>query len=1158
MKKNKVKKNTVKQFFRHALRMFLVPLVLLGISVPTMAQNLTVSGTVTSTSGEALIGVSVVVKGEGTGTVTDFDGRYSISVARNKTLEFSYVGYVTRSMTVAQAQMNVVLQEDAKMLSEVVAIGYGSMRKENLTGAVSTVDIGKALSSRPIADVSRGLQGTTPGLTVIVGNGEVGSEAVLKIRGQIGSMFGTSAPLILLDNVEIPSIQLVNPSDVESISVLKDASSTSIYGSKGAFGVILITSKKGSKRDGVKATYSTNYSWQNVAKDINMGGIDAVEYSVLASERVNAAKAGAFWKVDRASFDKSKEWLQKYGNTVTASDPILYGRDWYMSGADKMGVRLYDPYEYMVREWAPAKNHNLSVSGGSEKTTYNIGLDYLNQEGMMKPAKKDQFTKYNASLRLSTEVNKYLTVRAGMLFSNRSKEYPYVTTGVDPWLYLYRWGPAQPLGTEDGEEVRGPVGEAKSANTGKQEWNYNNVNIGATLNITKDWTVEADFTFANQEFTWLRPGTRFTLRNAWGGAVKRLDANGNQVFVNDAGQVVESTATGAMEAYRMITETYTGIGSAPDHIYRSSENMKSRTTNVFSTYNLKVGENEQHAFKFMAGMNFVTDDWQQSWAQKAALMIYDNPQFNLATGTQTAGGDAGWSSQLGYFGRINYNYREKYLLEANLRYDGANKFPDHLKWRLFPSFSAGWRVTEETFMQPLQPVLSTLRLRASYGTIGDQTIPSSLYKARLDSYTSTWLNGETRYNAFRNPPLVDSEIMWQDINTLNVGFDMRLFNDKLGVGFDAFRRTNKNMLLAGAQLPTTLGTGAPVANYGELTTDGWELAVDYNHRFNKNVGVNVTATFSDAATFVTKYQEGATKTLTNDFYEGKRYGDIYGYVTDRLYQWDDFELDGNGKLIEHTLTAADTKMAGMIGKKVWKLKTVDGNAPVYQAYLQNSADFRFGPGDVKFKDLNGDGDINNGGNIVGDEGDWKVIGNSTPRFQYSLRIGADFYGFDASVFLQGVGSMQMWGQGFMAIPGFHSSDGAAPQAIAGDFWRDDRTNAFYPRPYNQLASSTTNNMQIQTRYMLDLSYLRVKNITFGYSIPSEITKKVMISNARFYVSLENFFTFDNLRGLPIDPEAIPGQNPGMSGSTDGNYNLGRIGMGTPMFKSFSVGAQISL
>lgn len=1153
-----MKKNKVKQLCVRAIRMLLLPVVLLSFSGGVYAQNMNISGTVKSASGEALIGVSVVVKGESVGTVTDFDGRYSISVTRNKTLEFSYVGYVTQSIVANQSTINVVLEEDSKLLSEVVAVGFGTMRRENLTGAVSTVDVTKALSSRPIADISRGLQGSTPGLTVIVGNGEVGSEAVMKIRGQIGSLYGTSAPLILLDNVEIPSLQLVNPSDVASISVLKDASSTSIYGSKGAFGVILITSKKGSKKDGVKASYSTNYSWQNVAKDIKMGSIDAIEYSVLAAERVNATKAGAFWLVDRNSFEKSKEWLQKYGNSIGPNDPMLYGRDWYMDGASKMGVRMYDPYQYMIKDWAPAKNHNLSVSGGSEKTTYNIGLDYLQQQGMMKPTNNDKFTKYNASLRVSTEVNKYLTVRAGMLFSNRVKNYPYVTTGVDPWLYLYRWGPVQPLATEDGEELRGPVGEVKAANTAKQEWNYNNVNVGATLNITKNWTVEADFTFANQEFTWLRPGTRFTLRNAWGGAIKRLDNNGNQVYVNNDGQVVEASTPGAMEAYRLITETYTGIGSAPDHIYRSAENTKQRTTNVFTTYNLKLGDANEHAFKFMTGVNLVTDDWQQSWAQKAALMIYDNPQFNLATGTQTAGGDAGWSAQLGYFGRINYNFREKYLLEANLRYDGANKFPDHLKWRFFPSFSAGWRVTEEAFMKPLQPVLSTLRLRGSYGTVGDQTVPSSLYKARLDSYTSTWLNGETRYNAFRNPPLVNADIAWQDINTLNIGFDMRLFKDQLGISFDAFRRTNQNMLLPGEQLPHTLGTGAPVGNYGELTTNGWELAIDYNRRLNKNVEINVTATLSDAVTYVTKFQSGATKTLTNDFYEGKRYGDIYGYTTDRLYQWSDFELDANGNLIEHTLTAADTKMPGMVGRKVWKLKNVDGKAPVYQTFLQNAANFRFGPGDVKFVDLNGDGDINNGGNIVGDEGDLSVIGNSTPRFQYSLRLGADFYGFDASVFLQGVGSMQMWGQGFMAIPGFHSSDGAAPQAIVGNFWRDDRTEAFYPRPYNQLASSNTNNMQVQSRYLLDLSYLRVKNITFGYTIPSDITRKVLVSNARFYVSLENFLTFDKLGGLPIDPEAIPGQNPGMSGSADGSYNLGRIGMGTPMFRSFSIGAQISL
>lgn len=1134
---------------------FKLLMFLFFIGIGIYAQT-PVKGTVVDENGEPIVGASIQVKGASVGTLTDVDGNFKLSVKENSTLTISYVGYLTIE-TKATSVMNVVLKENTGELSEVVVVGYGNQRKANLTGAVSSVDLDKSLSSRPIADVSRGLQGTTPGLTIVVGNGEVGSDAVMKIRGQIGSIYGNSAPLILLDNVEIPSIQLVNPNDIETISILKDAASASIYGSKAAFGVILITSKKGKKKDATKVQYSTNFSWQNVAKDINIGNIDALEYSVLAAERVSLPVAGAFWQVDRTSFEKSKLWLQNYGNTVKYDDPMVYGRDWYYDVPNnrKMGIRMYDPYQSMIREWSPTQSHNLSVSGGGEKTTYNIGLDYLNQNGMLKSAKKDNFTKYNASVRISTEINKFLTLRTGLIFSNRSKTYPYVTTGADPWLYLYRWSSLQPLTTEGGEDVRGPVSEIKNANNGKQEWNYNNVNIGATLKLTKDWNVEADFTFANQEFTWLRPGTRFTSRNSWGAPTKLLDANGQQVYVNDKGETASSTDAGAMAAYRLITETYTAVGSTPDHIYRNAENWKKRTGNVYSTYSKLFGD---HNLKLMAGMNIVTDDWIYSWAQKAALMVYDNPQFDLATGTQTSGGDAGWSSQLGYFGRINYNFKDRYLVEANLRYDGSNKFPEHLKWRYFPSFSAGWRVTEESFMKPLYPVLSTFKLRGSYGTIGDQSMSSGLYIPRLSSYSSTWLNGETKYNAFSNPPLTQSDIMWQDITTLDFGIDMRFFKDKLGLTFDWYKRLTDNMLVPGSALPTTLGTSSPVGNYGQLTTYGWEFALDFNHQFNKDLGINITAMISDAYSEITKYQMGALKTVTNSYYEGKRVGDIYGYSTDRLYQKDDFELDGNGNLIEYTLTAADTKMSGMIGKKVWKLKTINGKAPIYQAYLQNSANFRFGPGDVKFVDLNGDGEINNGSNVVGDEGDLSVIGNSTPRFQYSLRIGVDYKGFDASVFMQGIGKMKLWGDGFLAIPGYQSSDGGMPQTFAGDFWKEDRTDAFYPRAYNQAAVNNTNNMQVQSKYLLDMAYLRVKNITFGYTLPSNISKVALLSKARFYISLENFHTFDNLRGLPIDPESIQGQNPGISGSADGSYNLGRIGLGTPMFKSFSVGAQINL
>ena len=440
------------------------------------------------------------------------------------------------------------------------------------------------------------------------------------------------------------------------------------------------------------------------------------------------------------------------------------------------------------------------------------------------------------------------------------------------------------------------------------------------------------------------------------------------------------------------------------------------------------------------------------------------------------------------------------------------------------------------------PTLSTLKLRGSWGTIGDQTVSNTLYVPTMTSMNTTWLNGDTRYQAYKTPNAVDANITWQDIENLNIGADFRFLNDKLGVTYDWYERTTKNMIVPGLEVPYTFGGDEPEGNYGELRTRGWEVAVDFNHRFKNGLGINLMATLSDATSVITGYPEAAAKTVTNAsaYYKGLQIGDIYGYRTDRLYQKDDFEYDSNGSLIPITVD----------GYSVYKLK---GENPSYQGFLQNSSNFKFGPGDVKFTDLNGDGKINNGSAVVGDSGDMEVIGNSTPRYQYGLRLGVDYKGIDFSVFFQGVGKRDIWGDGFLAIAGYNSSDGAMPQTFAGDFWKEDRTEAFYPRAYNNAGSAKSNNMQVQSRYMLDMSYFRVKNITVGYSLPKDIIKKAYLSNARIYMSVENFFTFDNLRDLPIDPESVSGYS--MFNSS--NYNSGRTGVGSPLFKSLSVGAQLT-
>lgn len=1117
--------------------------------VTEQMQNQTVKVTVVDSHGEPVIGANVIEKGTTNGSITDLNGNAQLTVKNNAILQVSFIGYTTQEVKAAPV-LKVVLKDDTEMLDEVVVVGYGTQKKANLTGSVSTVDVNKTLEGRPIADVGRGLQGTTPGLSIVIPSGEVGSDPVIKIRGQVGSIEGSASPLILLDNVEIPSIQMVNPDDIESISVLKDAASASIYGAKAAFGVVLITTKKGAKTDRVNVSYQGNVSFQNLAKNMEMGQLNALEYSVEAMKRAGNTVTGAFIYMTESGLERAREWASKYGGKLGVDDPYVYGRDWYVDeNGRNIGLRTFDPYDYMIREWAPTHQHTLSVNGKSGKTTYNLGLGYLNQSGMMKPAKEDNFTRYNASLRLSTEINKHLTIRMGSIFSSRIKRYAYATssTTADPWLYLYRWGPTMPLGMdENGHDIRSPWSETKQANTATQMNNYMNVNLGTTINVNKDWKFDIDYTYANEEDVLRKPGTRYTAANSWGAGIAKYDANGNRIYVNDEGQTVDANSPGAMPAYQLDYYEYTGTGSNPDHIYRKSAHARRHTFNATTDYNWQVNDNNN--LKFLLGMNLVTYDYEDNWSQITNLTDISNPQFDLAIGNQTTSGNHSWEGQMGYFGRVNYAFQDKYLLEGNLRYDATSKFPTGLKWRWFPSFSAGWRLSEEGFMEWAKPTLSTLKLRGSWGLIGDQTVSNDLYVASLATGQVSWIGADGQKLYYRGTPAaVASTITWQDIQTLDLGFDMRFFNNEFGVTFDWYQRDTKNMIVPSGGVALTFGSSAPKGNYGSLRTRGWEIALDYNHRFKNGLGINAMFTLSDAQTEITAY--GTTREI-DDWYVGKTYGEIWGYRTDRLYQKEDFVYDASGELVKVWALNGKEVPEGTAGaKQMNKLSDPNG---VYQDFLQTGT-FVFGPGDVKYTDLDGDGKISNGSGTVDDPGDKEVIGNSTPRFEYGLRLGADYKGFDISVFMQGIGKREIWGDGFLAIPGYNTGDGAIPNAVASDYWTESNTDAFYARPWNQAGSNNAYNYYKQSRYLLDMSYFRIKNITLGYSLPESIIKKVRMQKARVYLALENFFTFDNLNGLPIDPEAINGY----SMFNTANYNSGRTGTGTPTFKSVSVGIQLN-
>lgn len=1120
-----------------------------SLRVTEQLQTQIVNGLVVDVNGEPVIGASVVEKGTTNGGITDINGKFTLNVKPGSTLQISFVGYQTQEMK-ATKTVKVVLKEDSELLSEVVVVGYGTQKKANLTGAVATVDVNKTLDSRPIADIGRGLQGSVPGVNITIPTGEIGSDPLIKIRGQIGSISGNNTPLILLDNVEIPSIQMVNPNDVQSISVLKDAASSSIYGSKAAFGVILITTKSGAQTDKFEVSYSNNFSWQDPAKSIEIGGIEALQYTLDAQiNRGEPMPAGGFWRISPESLEKAIEWQKQYGGKVKWNDPVVYGRDWYYDGKDKYGYRLYDAAKAMVRNWAPTMSHNLSVNGKSGKTSYNIGLGYLDQSGMSKTAKKDDFKRYNASVSVTSELNKYLTVRASSIYSDRNKRYPGIgNTSADPWLYMYRWSPLFPMGvTEHGNPLKEPSYEMAASNTDNLQNKYYNVNLGFTLNITKNWDVKFDYTYDRQTSETNSSVTQYEAGATWYAPTAWIE-NGSQVFVNEQGERVD---TGGMPAYRFPVEKYyNSSGPGASQVGYQNKSVDNNTFNIYTTYNLQLGAEKEHAFKFMVGMNRVTSKWSLHKGWKTNLIDLTNPQFPLASGDQFIEGDRNWEAQLGFFGRLNYSFEDRYFLEANIRRDGSSKFPKNLQWRWFPSFSAGWVFTNESFMKSVENILSFGKFRASWGSIGDQTVSNTLYKAILADGQSSWLDGSgNKMPLYGTPSLVDSDISWQEIETLDFGVDLRFFKNKFGVTFDWYRRDTKNMIIEGESLPVTLGATAPKGNYGSLRTKGWELSADFTHRFSNGLGINVMASISDATTYITKGADYLTpwedRKLGTTYSTGRRYGDIYGFVTDRLFQKEDFVYGADGQIEKITVIYNGT--AHTTNKQ-------SSPYPVYQVHYEDNNKLIFAPGDVKFVDLDGDGYITPGTGTNGNPGDQTVIGNFTPRYEYSFRLGADYKGIDFSIFFQGIGKRQIWGSGQLAIPGYNAKEGALPKTFTTDYWTEERTDAFYPRAWNLGGSNTGFSMQKQSRYLLDMSYLRIKNITLGYTFPENLLSKVYISKARLYMSLENFFTFDKLNGLPIDPEAISGYSMFRS---DSNYNLGRTGMGTPVFKTLSCGVQLT-
>ncbi|SDR91464.1 SusC/RagA family TonB-linked outer membrane protein [Christiangramia echinicola] len=1058
-------------------------------SVSLWAQQKQISGDVFDEDGMPLPGVTVQVENTAKGTVTDFDGHFELSVPdkKNVVIVLSSLGFEKQKVTVGdQTQFNITLKTDAESLDEVVVVGYGNQKRSDLTGAVATVDT-DVLESRPITDVGRGLQGTTPGLTIGSSSGQIGQDPSIKLRGSVGTLGtgGGAEPLILVDNVEVPSLQSINPQDIESISVLKDAASTSIYGARGAWGVILITTKNGKRGMAPTVNYSNNFAWATPTNTPKVA--PAAEGAEMAFAAVNRRipSLDAFgivgMYIDQTAIDKMYEWEELYGGQDLGME-MVEGRDYEIRDGRLFFYRPWDPRELFIKEWAPQQKHDLSVSGGSENTNYYLGLGYLNQGGVYK-ANPDEYERYNLNLSVNTNITDWLEVRAKVLNTNSitTEPFKFGSNTYDAWYYTTRWPAQYPYGTVDGKPFRNHISEVEQAKMNENTYSLSRVNLGTTISPLENLDINFDYTHDRVEEHEHQTGGTLYAYNFW--------AQGP-----DFSYVPYSSA-------------------AYDRVQYNSEWSRRNTAKLFGIYDKEFGD---HKFKLTLGGDMEEYEEWFHYSQRRNLLNPDQGELALATGDQFVGGDRNKWSTLGAFGRLNYSYKDKFLLEANGRYDGSSRLSADEKWAFFPSFSAGYVMSEEDFMEPLDPTLSFLKFRVSYGSIGNQnSYLSNIYRV-MSSYGSNWVIDGNEQVAVGTPGAIPSSLTWETVTTLDFGLDARFFSDKLGLTFDWYERTVSDMHSAGVTLPSSYGTSSPIRNYGELQTRGWELAIDFSHQFENGLSINALATLTDYKERITKYAN--TTQGINSYYEGKVLGEIWGFETDRFFTEDDFDAEGN---------------------------YADGVPS--QDIFETNGWFQYGPGDIKYKDLDGDGEINYGSRTVDDHGDMKRIGNTTPRYQYGLQLGANWLGFDLSMFMQGVGKRDFWASGPVFIPGYRYAEGWYEHQL--DYWTPENTDAYYPRPNDQQQSNNAMNFLPQTKYLLDMSYLRMKNITFGYTLPSSLSEKVNVDKFRVYFSGENLFEFSNIQ-IPVDPEV----DYTAAGLND-PITFGRV---YPFRRSYSFGVQITL
>lgn len=1033
------------------VRKGLLGMLMSMLSFGLFAQNLTVTGTIKDDTGFEVIGATVVIVGDATrGTVTDIDGHYSLSdVPADASLQFSYVGLKTEIIPVqGRTTIDLVMKSDTELLDEIVVVGFGTQKRENLTGAVSSVSA-KDLTSRPVSNVAEALQGVVPGMNISTGSfgGALNGSKSINIRG-VGTIGAGSSvtPLILIDGME-GDMNALNPNDIESISVLKDAASSSIYGSRAPGGVILITTKKG-KAGKTTVNYNNNFRFTS---PLNMPRIaDSYRFAHAINDQLaNGGQTPMYSEKKLQQIldyqqGKTDQYMWELGGRWNSFDDPQRKDIMPVANTDWLRTHFGSSFTH---------EHSVSVNGGSEKNQYLLSGNYLDQGGLLRYG-NDSSKRYAISARINSNITDWLNIGYTARFSRTDYEAPSFTGGDNIaenvfYFDMIRYWPVIPLKDPNGHyNEPSKVSQVKDGGREESQNDIFTQQLAIVLEPITDWRINAEINYKTRNF--------FRHRDYL--TAYAYDVNENPYAI--ANQV-------------------TGVN---EYAYKSNF----FNPNIFTDYATELG-NGNH-IKGMLGFQ------SELYLDRNLTGARDNiaagiPTLNTtSTNPRTAGGYGHWAT-VGFFGRLNYNYNERYLAEVNLRYDGTSRFMRDQRWNWFPSFSLGWNVAREEFWEDYTDLISNLKFRASWGELGNQNTNSwyPFYRTiGRGNANGNWLLGGERPNTSWESDLVSTLLTWERTQTLDVGLDYSMFRNRLNLNFDWFQRKSLDMVGPAPELPNILGIGVPRVNNLDMTSRGWEVQLTWRDIINE-FSYGATLVLSDNTVTIDNYPN-MSKSLST-YYPGAKLGDIWGYETIGIAKTD--------KEMQDHLTSLSKGGQSALGSN-------------------------WGAGDIMYKDVNGDGKIDGGKNTVLDPGDRRIIGNSTPRYNFGLNLDGAYKGFDLKLFFQGTmkrdympggGTTLFWG-----AVGYWQTNFFEPHL---DYFRPENTNSglganlngYYPRPLED-----GRNRNAQTRYMQNAAYARLKNVTLGYTLPASLTQNYSVSNLRLFVSAENLFTITSLK--LYDPETI--------------------------------------